>query len=64
MYGLPANATFQLSITGPDSNSGSRTADAHGVYASYLGSQWAPGAYTFNATWSGGTVNATATKVQ
>jgi hypothetical protein len=64
VYGLPANATFSLSITGGNGffGGGLRVADAYGVYYSYLTTGWPPGTYTISATWSGGSVSTSAVK--
>lgn len=64
VYGLPPNTSFTLSISGADQSSPVlRTADAYGIYYSYLGDQWRPGQYTFSATWAGGTITGTGTKL-
>jgi hypothetical protein len=65
VYGLPPNTSFTLSISGTaESIPVTRTADAYGFYSSYLDESWRPGPYTFSATWSGGTVTGSGTKLQ
>ncbi len=68
IYGLPASAPFTLSISGDNgyrlTGSNSRTADAYGVYYSFLttANGWPAGTYTISATWSGGTVSTSVAK--
>lgn len=66
VYGLPASSPFTLAITGSNGyhllGSGARTADAYGVYYSYLAAGWPAGSYTISATWSGGVVSTAVVK--
>jgi hypothetical protein len=60
VYGLPPNAPFTMTVSG--GSPGPHVADQYGVYASYLGSTWPPGAYTISVSWSGGTITTSAVK--
>jgi len=64
LYGFPPNTSVTLGITGPSNNVPSaRNVDQYGTYLTFLDSRFAQGSYTITATWSGGSVSASAAKI-
>lgn len=63
LYGFTANAQVTINVSGAASATPQTVAvSSIGTYNSYLDDRWPAGSYTFSATWSGGTVSATAVK--